>query len=269
MREKCIATEYGSVYYWLSDTWNEEKETIFFFPGLTADHTMFESQVDYFGAKYNLIVWDAPCHGKSRPYEKFDLKDSTEVIIKIMKENKVENMICVGQSFGGYHIQALIARYPEKVKAFVGIGTSPYGEKYYSKSDIFWLKQVEWMGMCYPINPLKRAAAKGATRTEIGYKNMMEMIEPYSKREYCHLMQIAYNALLQDNKDLNISCPVLITHGEYDKTGKVRYYCKIWHEQTNYPLQIIKGAGHNANVDNPEEMNFIINEFIEEKVLCS
>lgn len=74
MREKCIATEYGSVYYWLSDTWNDEKETIFFFPGLTADHTLFESQV--------------------------------------------ENMICVGQSFGGYHIQALIARYPEKVKAF-------------------------------------------------------------------------------------------------------------------------------------------------------
>ena len=129
MREKCITTEYGSVYYWLSDTWNEEKETIFFFSGLTADYTMFESQVDYFGAKYNLIVWDAPGHGKSRPYEKFDLKDSTEVIIKIMEENKVENMICVGQSFGGYHIQILIARYLKKVKAFVGIGTSPYGEK--------------------------------------------------------------------------------------------------------------------------------------------
>ena len=72
------------MYYWLSDTWNDEKETIFFFPGLTADHTLFESQV--------------------------------------------ENMICVGQSFGGYHIQVLIARYPEKVKAFWGIGTSPYGE---------------------------------------------------------------------------------------------------------------------------------------------
>ena len=59
---------------------------------------------------------------------------------------------------------------------------------------------------------------------------------------------------------MNISCPVLITHGEYDKTGKVRYYCKIWHEQTNYPLQIIKGAGHNANVDNPEEMGIYSDE---------
>ena len=51
-----------------------KKKLFSFSPGLTADHTLFESQV--------------------------------------------ENMICVGQSFGGYHIQALIARYPEKVKAF-------------------------------------------------------------------------------------------------------------------------------------------------------
>uniref|UniRef100_UPI00405708DB alpha/beta fold hydrolase n=1 Tax=Acetatifactor sp. TaxID=1872090 RepID=UPI00405708DB len=131
------------------------------------------------------------------------------------------------------------------------------------------MKLLICIAMCYPINPLKRAATKGATRTETGYKNMMDMIAPYKKREYCHLMQIAYDALLQDNKDLNISCPVLITYGEYDKTGKVRHYCKKWHEQTNYPLQIIKNAGHNANVDNPEEMNSIIEEFLEEKVLCS
>ncbi len=153
-------------------------------------------------------------------------------------------------------------------KAFVGIGTSPYGEIYYSKSDLFWLRQVEWMGMCYPINLLKRAAAKGTACTETGYKNMMNMIAPYKKKEYCHLMQIAYNALLQDNRNLSISCPVLITHGEYDKAGKVCYYCKMWHEQTNYPIQIIRNAGHNANVDNPKEMNCIIEEFIEEKVLC-
>ena len=62
---------------------------------------------------------------------------------------------------------------------------------------------------------------------------------------------------------------MLITHGEYDKTGKVRYYCKMWHEQTKYPLRIISNAGHNANVDNPEEMNQIIDEFITEGVLCS
>lgn len=267
MIEKKIVTSFGTVFYWVSEQWDTEKDTIFFFPGLTADHTMFESQFDYFEEKYNLIVWDAPCHGKSRPYDKFDFEDSTDIIIQIMNENGVGNIIGVGQSLGGYHIQALIARHPEKVKAFIGIGTSPYGEIYYSKSDIFWLRQVEWMGMCYPINPLKRAAAKGSTRTEAGYNNMMSMITPYKKKEYCHLMQIAYNALLKDNRNLKISCPVLITYGEHDRTGKVRQYCKMWQEQTNYPLEVIKNAGHNANVDNPEEMNCIIERFLEEKLL--
>lgn len=267
MKEKSIITEHGTVFYWISDKWKEEKKTIFFFPGLTADHTMFKAQFDCFDGSYNLIAWDAPCHGRSRPYDEFSFEDTTKVILEIMNENHVEDIICVGQSFGGYHIQALIARHPEKVMAFIGIGTSPYGEIYYSKSDIFWLKQVEWMGMCYPINSLKKAAAKGAACTEAAYSNMMSMIAPYKKREYCHLMQIAYNALLKDNRDLEISCPVLITYGEYDRTGKVRQYCKMWHEQTNYPLQVIKNAGHNANVDNPEEMNRIIKKFFDEKVL--
>ena len=264
MREKKIVTEYGSVFYWLSDKWTDEKETIFFFPGLTADHTMFESQIDYFEDKYNLIVWDAPCHGKSRPYNEFSFEDTTKVILQIMNENHAENIVGVGQSLGGYYIQALIARHPEKVKAFVGIGTSPYGEIYYSKSDIFWLKQVEWMGMCYPINSLKKAASKGTTCTDAGYNNMMDMITPYSKKEYCHLMQIAYNALINDNRKLEIECPVLITYGEHDRTGKVRQYCKKWQEQTNYPLVVIKNAGHNANVDNPKEMNRVIEAFLKE-----
>ena len=90
--------------------------------------------------------------------------------------------------------------------------------------------------MCYPIKPLKKAAAKQATVTEKGYINMMEMIAPYSKREYCHLMQIAYNAFLKDNRDIDLACPVLITLGEHDKTGKVKQYCKMWHEQNGLSL---------------------------------
>lgn len=264
MVEKYVVTEQGKVYYWLSENWDADRETIFFFPGLTADHTMFEQQFSYFEGKYNLITWDAPCHGKSRPYEEFSYENTSNVILKIMNENQVEDIIAVGQSLGGYYIQALIARYSNKVKAFIGIGTTPYGKIYYSKSDIFWLKQVEWMGMCYPINPLKRASAKQATCTEYGYQNMMNMIAPYKKREYCHLMQVAYDAFWEDNRDLELTCPVLITYGEHDRVGKVQRYCKMWHEQTNYPLVIIKDAGHNANVDNPVEMNRIIEAFLEE-----
>ena len=116
--------------------------------------------------------------------------------------------------------------------------------------------------MYYPLKQLKKAAAKQATITEKGFVNMIDMIAPYGKREYCHLMQIAYTAFLEDNRDIDLKCPVLITRGEYDKVGKVKQYCRMWHEKTGYPYLVIKDAGHNANVDNPTETNRILAEFL-------
>ena len=264
-----ITTANGEIYYWISDNWNKKNETIFFFPGLTADHTMFNAQFAYFEGKYNLIAWDPPCHGKSRPYRVFSFEDTSNAILLILGENDLTDIIAVGQSLGGYYIQAMILRYPEKVKAFIGIGTTPYGEQYYSGADKFWLRQVEWMSMCYPLASLKKAASKQATRTDAGYQNMMDMISPYKKKEYCHLMQIAYTAFLLDNRDIEITCPVLITYGEHDKVGKVEQYSRKWQEETGFPLMIIKDAGHNANVDNPEESNRIIESFLIDSGLVS
>ena len=266
MREQSIKTERGTVYYWLSQEWEPERDTIFFFPGLTADHTMFVPQFDYFEGKYNLIAWDAPCHGKSRPYEGFSFADTSEVIVRILDKTGVRRIIGVGQSLGGYYIQALMLRHPELVQAFIGIGTTPYGRQYYSPSDRFWLRQVGWMSMCYPIQMMKQAVAKQAACTPAGYDNMMAMTACYGKREYCHLMQMAYNAFLEDNRDLAWHCPVLITHGEYERTGKVRIYCDMWHRQTGFPLVIVGHASHNANVDNPREMNRIMETFLRDNI---
>jgi len=120
--------------------------------------------------------------------------------------------------------------------------------------------------LCYPLNPLKKASAKQATRTKAGCDNMMAMLAPYGKREYSELMQRAYDAFFMDNFDLEIKCPVLIMHGEYDKVGKVRKYCKKWHERTGFSYVVISTAGHNANVDNPKEMNQVMDSFLQKEL---
>ena len=83
MIEKHINNIYGTVYYWTSDHWDIARNTIFFFHGLTADHTMFTDQVDFFSKKFNIIVWDAPCHGKSRPFNRFDFELTSEILHQI------------------------------------------------------------------------------------------------------------------------------------------------------------------------------------------
>ncbi len=262
MTRKSVSTASGEVVYYTSENWDCGRDTLVFLHGLTADHTMFDPQFEYFKVKYNIIAWDAPAHGKSRPFADFTYPKAAEALKQIFDENGVTSASIAGQSMGGYIAQSFIKRYPETVKAFIGIDTTPYGEGYYSKSDIFWLKRIETLAKLYPINAMKRAVAKQVSVTENGYKNMLSMLDPYGKDELCRLMGIGYAAFLDDNCDLEIPCPVLIILGEKDKTGKMQSYCKEWARRTGYPLKIIKNAAHNSNVDNPDEVNEAIEKFL-------
>lgn len=262
MKEKILKTQNGTIHYWISEDWHGKRETLIFLHGLTADHTMFESQVTYFDKNYNVLVWDAPAHGISRPYLDFTYAHAVECLKTILITNQVEKSVLIGQSFGGFIAQAFLARYPAMVKALIGIDTTPYGEIYYTKSDKWWLKQIEWMSNLFPGQFLKKSIAKQNTATREGYENMLSMLEIYQKKELCHLMGITYAGFFEDNRDLQIDCPVLLLLGEKDKTGKVKQYNHTWSKHTGFPLVIIKNAAHNSNVDCPEAVNQAIEQFL-------
>jgi len=262
MIEKYVDSQNGKVYYWMPDVWIEEEKTLFFLHGMTGDHTMFEKQVKYFSKDYNVILWDAPAHGKSRPFQDFNYDKSAKAIKRIFDTENISDAIFVGQSMGGFITQAVIKRFPEIVAAFVSIDSTPYGNGYYSKSDVFWLKQVEWMSYLFPLNTIKKAIAKQNTVTKDGYNNMISMLEPYEKKELCHLMGIGYAGFLEDNCEIKIECPVLLILGEKDNTGKVSIYNQQWAKRTGFALEIIENAAHNSNVDQPDKVNKEIQEFL-------
>ena len=262
MKEMILQTDKGNVFWWQSESWNNESDTVFFLHGLTADHTMFDGQVSFFSKEYNVLTWDTPAHGKSRPFGKFDFSDTSVYLKTILDQCGADKVIFAGQSLGGYLAQSFMKRYPDFVKGFVSLDSTPYGSGYYSKPDIWIIRQVEWMAHLYPFQWMKKAMAKQVSTTQESYDNMMQMLSPYNKNELCHLMGIGYAGFLEDNCDLKIPCPVLLILGEKDKTGKVVQYNKAWTEKTGYPLKVIRNAAHNVNVDRPEEVNACIQEFI-------
>lgn len=266
MREKNVTAPNGTVYYWCSDPRSNDKKTLFFLHGMTADHSMFRGQYGYFERDFNLISWDAPLHGKSRPFSEFSFEITTDCIKRIFEREGLCDAVFIGQSMGGFLAQAVIKRCPQLVSGFVSIDSCPYGMPYYSKSDIWWLKQVEWMSRLFPPATLKKAIAKNSTLTKAGYENMMSMLEPYQKKELCHLMGIGYASFIEDNCDLEIKCPTLLIVGENDRTGKVKEYNEQWKQNTGFPLEVIKGAAHNSNVDQPDQVNKIISAFLKSQV---
>ena len=62
MIEKVFNTQNGVIHYRTSIV-SGERTWLVFLPGLTADHRLFEKQIEEFKDDYNLFVWDAPGQG--------------------------------------------------------------------------------------------------------------------------------------------------------------------------------------------------------------
>ena len=113
MTECRFATEGGVIHYWVSASPSPKRGWMVFLPGLSADHTLFNLQFGHFAQKWNLIVWDAPAHGLSRPWNHpLSIDSMAEALGAILEKNRAANPIIAGQSLGGYVAQAFIDLYP-------------------------------------------------------------------------------------------------------------------------------------------------------------
>lgn len=262
MIEKTIYSQKGKIFYWISRHPEETAPVIVFLPGLTANHHLFDLQTEYFSSDFTVLVWDAPAHGKSRPYADFSYTYLAEELRRILATEKIEKAILVGQSAGGFVAQSFVSKYPYTAEGILMIGSCPYGTGYYSKSDISWLKRTKKIAGMFSDHKLRNIIVKMCSTTERGQENMRRMLEDYDKKELCNLMHLGFAGVIPEIRDIHISCPVWLTVGEKDRTGKVKKYNQRWHEKEGYPLYIIPGAAHNANVDAAEEMNRLIEDFI-------
>ena len=265
MEGKAYRTKSGEVRYWVayhgsSSLW------LVFLPGLTADHTLFDAQMAFFQNKANCFTWDAPAHGKSRPYPlDFTMDDYARILHGILEVEGIEKPILVGQSLGGYVSQAFIDRYPGVAAGFVSIDSAPLKRKYYPTWEVKFLRHTKGMYQAIPWALLKPWGAWGTAMTEHGRANMLSFMESYTKREYVDLAAHGYRMLadaIESERPYDIECPALLLCGEKDRAGDVIPFNRKWSAGEGIPLVWVPGAGHNANVDNPAFVNEQIDEFV-------
>ena len=102
MKKKTYHTPLGPITYWV-DHGPKDSPQLVFLPGLTADHRLFGKQVAYFKGKCPLLVWDAPGHAESRPFDlSFRLEDKARWLREILDVEGFDAPVIIGQSMGGY-----------------------------------------------------------------------------------------------------------------------------------------------------------------------
>lgn len=267
MTEKIYETPYGTIHYWTNDI-KPGRISLVFLPGLTADHRLFDKQVEAFREAYNVLVWDAPGHGASRPFRlEFSLDDKAAFLHGILAQEGITRPVLIGQSMGGYVAQCYMDRYPGMVGGFICIDSAPLKREYITAAELWMLKRTEPMYRAFPWKLLQRCGINGCAVSDYGRQLMCEMMAAFEKDEYCALAGHGFRILaeaIEQNRPYDIDCPALLICGEQDHAGSSKRYNRAWAKKTGFPLLWIKNAGHNSNTDQPELINASIENFIKE-----
>lgn len=273
MIEKQYQTPCGTIHYWTNHEQQSnpvpDQITLIFLPGLTADHRLFEKQIEYFSQKYIVLVWDAPGHAASWPFEwNFSLMDKAIWLNKILEKEQIKNPVIIGQSMGGYVGQAFIEQFPGKLSGFISIDSAPLQRQYVTGIEIWLLKRMEPVYRYYPWKALLKSGSKGCAVSVYGRNLMRDMMSVYQGNQvrYAKLSGHGFRILadaIEANLPYKIDCPALLICGKNDRAGSTKRYNKAWHKNTEIPIEWIERAGHNSNTDQPEQVNLLIEKFLQ------
>lgn len=274
MQEKTYRTPCGTIHYWINGNAKKSDRQLIFLPGLTADHRLFDKQIEYFENKYPVLVWDAPGHASSYPFElSFDLMDKARWLDEILCSEGFGNPVIIGQSMGGYVGQAYSQLFPDKLKGFVSVDSAPLQRKYVTAVEIWLLKRMEPVYRRYPWKSLLKSGTNGIAVTEYGRRLMYDMMMVYdgAQDRYAALSGHGFRILaeaMEADLPYEIKCPALLICGKKDHAGSCIRYNKAWHKGTGIPLEWLEDAGHNSNTDKPDIVNRLIERIIGAESNC-
>ena len=264
---KDYETSHGNIAYWVTENIDPTRPFLVFLPGLTLDARLFAEQISHFRGSTNILVWDGPAHGKSRPFKLgFSLEEAADWLVAILTREKFTNPVLIGQSFGSYVSQTVLRRHPRLARGFISIDAAPVQHRYYTNFELWQLRNTRVPLQLIPWPVLRWLTARSGSYTRAGRKAVNEITGSYSKQDFVRISAHGYRIFgtaTASNFDFTLPCPTLLICGVEDRFASVKNYNRRWAETANLPIVWVPNAGHNANSDNPAVVNRAIAEFVE------
>jgi 3-oxoadipate enol-lactonase len=237
-----------------------EGETVVFTHGASWNHQQWRPQVEYFSASYQTVVWDVRGHGYSTlPEGPVDAEDFNRDLIALLDHLQVEQAALCGLSMGGHISLQTAARYPERVKALILIGT-PFTNTFNWYEKLF-VPFNRWSSRLIPIRWSGSIQARMLSRFNPDNKQYIEQAFGHLTHERWIRLWDAVTRM-ESRDDLGkIQCPTLLLQGDHD-TMIMRQQAYMQSNIKQAELRIIPNAHHATNLDNPQEVNRQIESFL-------
>lgn len=234
--------------------------------GAGMDHRMFDPQLaPLLAAGYRVLTLDFRGHGSSQPIGErpLTIDDLARDILGLADQAVAPRFAIVGQSMGGFVAQQLAVRHPDRVTCVVIIGTN-CATAPLSRWEDYGLRSSVSMIRYWPWGDLRRRSARATAITPEVQAYAYEAMSTLTKTDFVEIWKAVAGAIRPDPEHES-KHPLLLTHGDQDRTGTVAKSVAAWaNRDPSARYDVIPQAGHNANQDNPDYFNNLLVPFLEE-----
>lgn len=225
--------------------------------GFSATSGMWDGQIEALSRHFKLIVWDMRGHGATDyPADPAAYSEPATVadMAALLDAAVAEKAIVGGLSLGGYMSLAFRLAHPERVRALLVIDTGPGYRK--DEARDAWNRDA--------LKNADRYASEGLARLQRGTAEMRA-----ARHRNADGLVLAARGMLTQRDDKVIASlpaidvPTLVVVGSEDKP----FLAAADYMAAKIPgakKVVIEGAGHAANVDQPEAFNAAVLGFLRE-----
>ena len=240
---------------------NEKTDWILFIHAAFANHTMFQTQIDYFQDKYNILTLDIIGHGKSTRARKGDsINQMSAWISEILKREKIEKIHIVGISLGAILAQDFANQYPEAVQSlacFGGYDINNFDIKMQRKNGASQMLMM--LKAIFSVKWFAESNKKISAHTLQAQKDFYEMNIQFPKKSFLYFASL--NSMVNVRQATPRKYLLLIGCGTYDIPME-RSAVELWKKnEPECSVIIFEGTGHCVNMDTPNQFNAAIEEF--------
>ncbi|OLS16728.1 MAG: 3-oxoadipate enol-lactonase 2 [Candidatus Heimdallarchaeota archaeon LC_3] len=248
----------------------DEAPPLVLIEGIWQDSWMWFRQIPDFSKKYRCIVFDNRGIGRtSKPDSPYSIKMMVDDILALLNELNVPKAHILGVSFGGFIAQQFAISYPEKTISLI-IATSHFGGKNYIQME---KKDLALMVASQTETISKEQALE--MRLSVGHseeflKSNRKLInqtliwrEQHQAPDYSRLHQFRAALDVDLENDLHkITSQTLIIQGTKDKLVPPENAKLLNQKISNSEIFYIEGGPHWISIENFEEFNQAILEFL-------
>ena len=259
----------ADIYYEDSAPNDGQKPVMVFAHGLLWNTRMYDKQVEHFQESYRCIAFDFRGQGQSQVTKSgYDMETLTEDTLGLLSALGIEKCHFVGLSMGGFVAQRIALKHPELLQSLILLETSadpedPKNVPQYRKL----VKAIRWLGIKRVSNkvmPIMFGSTFLADKSrQSDRKQWLTMLQGNRKGGVIKAtMGVIERVGTYEQLD-NITTPTLIIVGDEDAATPYAKSERMHFAIKGSKLAVIKGAGHTATVEEPEQVNQVMSQFLE------